>query len=57
MSRQQPTLSESDVEMFIGWLSADIPELHNVEIPRLADSWDRFKAKAGIPDSADEGQS
>ena len=30
---------------FIGWLSADIPELHSVEVPRLADSWDRFRAR------------
>ena len=28
---------------FIGWLSADIPELHGVEVPRLADSYDRFR--------------
>src|SRR5688572_28662027 len=27
---------------FIGWLSADIPELHNVEVPRLAESLERF---------------
>lgn len=27
---------------FIGWLSADIPELRNVEVPRLAQSYDRF---------------
>lgn len=27
---------------FIGWLSADIPELRNVEVPRLAESYDRF---------------
>lgn len=30
---------------FIGWLSADIPELHGVEVPRLADSYDRFRAQ------------
>lgn len=30
-------------EEFIGWLSGDIPELHKVEVPRLADSWGRFK--------------
>lgn len=29
---------------FCGWLSADIPELHQVEVPRLADSLDRFLA-------------
>ena len=30
---------------FIGWLSGDIPELHGVEVPRLADSYDRFRAQ------------
>lgn len=30
---------------FLGWLSADIPELHGVEVPRLADSWERYRAK------------
>ena len=29
---------------FCGWLSADIPELHQVEVPRLAESLDRFLA-------------
>jgi len=29
---------------FCGWLSADIPELHAVEVPRLAKSLDRFFA-------------
>jgi len=28
----------------IGWLSADIPELHRVEVPRLAASLNRFLA-------------
>jgi hypothetical protein len=31
---------------FVGWLSGDIPELHSVEVPRLAESLERFlKAK------------
>lgn len=29
---------------FVGFLSADVPELHNVEIPRLAASIDRYLA-------------
>lgn len=28
-----------------GWLTADIPELHAVEVPRLKDSLDRFLAR------------
>lgn len=27
---------------FVGFLSADVPELHTVEVPRLAESLDRF---------------
>lgn len=34
---------EDQVHEFIGWLSGDIPELHSVEVPRLADSWQRYK--------------
>jgi len=40
---------------FVGWLSADIPELHHVEIPRLADSLERFLA-ASPPASAGGAQ-
>ncbi len=36
---------EAVVRQFIGWLSADIPELHGVEVPLLADSWERFKQR------------
>jgi hypothetical protein len=36
-------VSERTVREFIGWLSADIDELHAVDVPRLADSWHRFK--------------
>jgi hypothetical protein len=32
------------MRQFVGWLSADIPELHGVEVPRLAESLDRFLA-------------
>lgn len=34
---------ESIVREFIGWLSGDVPELHAVEVPKLAESWERFK--------------
>ncbi len=33
------------LRQFAGWLSADIPELHSVEVPRLAESLERFIAK------------
>jgi hypothetical protein len=33
-----------DVREFIGWLSGDLPELHTVEVPRIAASWERFRA-------------
>ncbi len=36
----------ADPLTFIGWLSGDIPELHRVEVPRLADSWARFNGRA-----------
>lgn len=33
-----------EVREFIGFLSADVPELHKVEVPRLAESWKRYRA-------------
>jgi len=33
---------ERTVLEFIGWLTVDISELHSVEVPRLADSYQRF---------------
>jgi hypothetical protein len=41
-------MEESTVREFIGWLSVDISELHNVEVPRLAESFERFKARAAL---------
>jgi hypothetical protein len=47
--------SEQTVREFIGWLSADIPALHDVLVPDLADSWERFKAaRASVPAPAPE---
>lgn len=40
---EQASRQRSEVMQFIGWLSGDIPELHRVEVPRLAESWDRFQ--------------
>ena len=34
------------VQEFLGWLSADIRELHHVAVPDLADSWARYKSLA-----------
>lgn len=36
---------DAEAREFIGWLSADIPELNSVEVPVLADSWERFKVQ------------
>jgi hypothetical protein len=33
---------ESKVREFVGWLSAEIPELHGVEVPRLAAAMEKF---------------
>jgi hypothetical protein len=38
-------VTRSAMYEFLGWLSGDIPELHAVEVPRLADSWERYRAK------------
>jgi hypothetical protein len=38
---------EARLRRFVGWLTADIPELHSVEVPRLAESLDRFLAVDG----------
>jgi len=35
---------EADLRELIGWLSADVPELHAVEVPRLAESLQRWLA-------------
>jgi hypothetical protein len=32
----------SMMRQFCGWLSADVPELHHIEIPRMEDSLRRF---------------
>jgi hypothetical protein len=42
---------DETVRTFLGWLSGDIPELHSVEVPRLAESWERFQV-AQIIDKA-----
>lgn len=39
--------SEQFVVMFMGYLTADIPELHVVEPPKILESWDKFKLEMG----------
>ena len=45
--------SESQVRMFLGFLIGDIKELHAVEVPLLAESWEKFK-RASAPTSKAE---
>lgn len=40
---------------FLGWLSADIPELRHVEVPRLAESYDRFLDRVAEERASGEG--
>jgi hypothetical protein len=48
--RPNPVLyRESDVMMFIGYLSGAVPALHYVEVPRLRALWDEFCKRAGLP--------
>lgn len=44
----EPTFKESEIRQFLGFLSADIPELHAVEVPKIAESWERFKRTIGF---------
>lgn len=36
---------DQEIREFCGWLSGDIPELHTVEVPRLAESLERFNRR------------
>jgi hypothetical protein len=38
-------IAENKAIMFLGYLSAALPELHSVEAPRLLEIWDEFKAE------------
>jgi len=44
---KEPSLPLSKVRELLGFLTADIRELHHVEVPRLAESLERFLA---LPD-------
>lgn len=39
--------SDPFVVMFLGYLTAELPELHTLECPRLLEAWDKFKAEMG----------
>lgn len=39
--------TEGDVITFLGYLSADLPELHNVEMQRFHDAWDEYLRRIG----------
>ena len=39
---------------FIGWLSGDIPQLHRIEVPVLADSFERFLVADRTADGTEE---
>lgn len=54
LTTDENSFLESEVRRFIGWLSCDIPELREVEVPRLADSWERFKERIHQDDEPDE---
>lgn len=47
VQQQRPSIEESTVLMFCGWLAADLPELHAVHPQVIADSWEHFKAQGG----------
>ena len=42
-----PAFEEEFILMFIGFLSGRIKELHNVEVPELAEAWEEFKRANG----------
>jgi hypothetical protein len=57
--QQEPPISparmmDTAVLTFLGYLTADIPELHGVHPQRLADAWERFKACPPVPLFQDE---
>ncbi len=45
----EPIYSLSDVVMFLGWVCAEIPELHNLECPKLLEAWRKWCAQMGLP--------
>lgn len=44
-----PVYSLSDVAMFLGWVCAEIPELHSFECPKLLEAWHKWCTQMGLP--------
>jgi hypothetical protein len=42
------------LRMFVGFISGDVPELHQVEVPRLAESIDRFRRALLTPSTPED---
>lgn len=51
---QTGLVQESAVRGFLGWLSGTLPELHSVEVPRLAEAWSEYNrmVEAAVRDGA-----
>jgi len=47
--------SLSDVSMFLGWVCVELPELHNLECPKLLEAWYKYCAQMGIPSALETG--
>ena len=41
--------SLSDVAMFLGWVCVEIPELHNLECPKLLEAWRKWCVQMDLP--------
>jgi len=39
--------SEEFVVMFLGYLCAALPELHQFECPKILEAWEQFKTEMG----------
>ena len=47
MDKWQIAHSEEFVVMFLGFVCADLPELHALQCPKVLESWERFKEIMG----------
>lgn len=46
-ARSDGYYSEEYLAMFLGFVCADLPELHTLECPKMLESWKRFKKVMG----------
>ncbi len=44
-------ITESRVLEFLGWLSVELPELHDIDCTRLVDAWDKFHKECPVTKS------